>query len=83
VGLVACDGRAVPVARGDDSEPHVRDGGDCAGRAPDRHRRGAVQNHESRRAPANCQRTVPRKIRQRNQIHSSADARGTSQSNSR
>lgn len=46
LGLVAGHRRPEALARSDDPQPDVRDGGDSAGRRSHRHRRGSSQNHE-------------------------------------
>lgn len=60
VHLVVRHGRSASVARGYDPKSGLRERRDGPGRTPDRNRRGPVQDHEGRRAPAHRQRAVPR-----------------------
>lgn len=68
---------------GDDSEPRLRERGDCPGCASHRDRGRAGQDHEERRSPPDGLRAVPGKEGARNQKHRPPNARGTSQSHSR
>lgn len=59
---------------GDDSEPDVRAGGNGAGRAPDRHWGGPVQDHEGGGVAADGVRAVPRQVHQGGQNDRAANA---------
>ena len=83
MGVVVCHGRSEVVARGDDLEPHVRERWDRAWCASDGDRRGPVQDHEGRRAPADGFRTVPGEERQGSEVHRAANVGGTPEGHSR
>ena len=61
----------------------MRECGDLAGGAGDRHGGGADQDHEGGEGAQNCLRAVPRHVHPRHDVHHPHDPRGPPQGHSR